>query len=324
MRAIRIHQQGGPEVLTLDSGLEIPEPQAGEAIVRLEHIGVNFIDVYQRSGLYRLPLPFVPGNEGAGTVTAVGSDVHRVKPGDRVGYAMVTGSYAEYARVPGSKLVRLPDDVDTRTAAAIMLQGLTAQYLTRSTFPIKPGDTMAVLAAAGGLGLLLVQVGTHLGARVIGLTSTAEKANQVEAAGADRVVLSTRGDYADQLRALTDGRGVDVIYDSVGKDTFDRSIDSLRPRGMFVLVGQASGPIAPIDVTKIASRSLYFTRPGLGHYIATYEELSERATEVFDWLRRGVFTVKIDCTFPLAQAADAHRRLQSRASVGKILLTVTA
>jgi len=320
MRAIRVHQQGGPEVLVLDSDVDVPAPQPGEAVVRLEQIGVNFIDVYQRSGLYRLAVPFIPGSEGAGIVSAVASDVHHVKPGDRVGYAMVPGSYAEYARVPASKIVRLPDDVETRTAAATMLQGLTAQYLTRSTFPIKVGDTMAVLAAAGGLGLLLVQVGKHLGARVIGLTSTAEKAKQVEAAGADHVVLSTRADYDHELRALTGGRGVDVIYDSVGKDTFDRSLDSLRPRGCFVLVGQASGPVAPIDATRIASRSLYFTRPGLGHYIATIEELSDRAAEMFDWLRLGAIKVTIDRTFPLAQAADAHRRLQSRESVGKILL----
>jgi NADPH:quinone reductase len=320
MQAIRVHQTGGADVLTLDHDLPIPQPQSNEAVVRLEHIGVNFIDIYQRRGLYHLQLPFTPGNEGAGTVTAVGADVRHLQPGDRVAYAMVPGAYAEYARVPGSKLVRLPDDVDTKTSAAIMLQGLTAQYLTRSTVAIRPGSTMAVLAAAGGLGLLLVQVGKHLGARVIGLTSTAEKAKQVEAAGADAVVLSTRPDYDSELRSLTDGRGVDVIYDSVGRDTIDRSLDSLRPRGYFVLVGQASGTVPPIDVQRIASRSLYFTRPGLAHHIATHEELSTRATELFDWLRNKVFRVQIDRTFPLAKAADAHRRLESRESVGKILL----
>jgi NADPH:quinone reductase len=322
MRAIRVHTCGGPEALVLDTDIAIPDPQAGDVVVRLEHIGVNFLDTYQRSGFYQMALPFTAGNEGAGTVVAAGADVHHVAPGDRVAYAMVPGAYAEYARVPGAKVMRLPADIDTRTAAAIMLQGLTAQYLTRSTFAIKPGDTMAVLAAAGGLGLLLVRVGKHLGARVIGLTSTEEKASHVRDAGADAVLLSGRSDFDRGLRTLTGGRGVDVIYDSVGRDTFDRSLNSLRPRGCFVLVGQASGPVPPIEVPRLAGKSLFFTRPGLANYIATHEELLSRSSELFEWLRQGVVQVRIDSTFPLADAADAHRRLESKASVGKILLTI--
>jgi NADPH2:quinone reductase len=321
MKAICAHAYGGPEVLTLED-TPVPALDPGEALVRHEHIGVNFIDIYQRRGFYPMPLPFTPGNEGAGVVAMVAADAQDLQRGDRVGYAMVPGAYAEYARVPTSKLVRLPDDIDSRAAAAIMLQGLTAQYMTRSVFPVMAGDTMAVLAAAGGLGRLLVQVGKHLGARVIGLTSTPEKASMVESAGADAVVLSSRPDFDAEVRRLTGGRGVDVIYDSVGKDTFDRSVQCLRPRGYFVLAGQASGGVPPVEVSKFASRSLFFTRPGLGHYIARREELDDRSTELFEWIRSGAVTVHIDSTFRLSDAADAHRRLESRASVGKILLTV--
>lgn len=319
MKAIRVHEYGGPEVL-IEEGLEVPQPQSGEALVTLERIGVNFIDVYQRRGFYRGSLPFTAGNEGAGVVVAIGSDVHQVRPGDRVAYAMVPGSYAECAIVSASKLVCLPDGIDSATAAALMLQGLTAQYLTRSVFPLKPGDTMAVHAAAGGLGLLLVQAGKHLGARVIGLTSTADKARLVEAAGADAVVLSGRSDFDSEIRRLTGGNGVDVVYDSVGKDTFGRSLDCLRPRGYLVLVGQSSGAVPSVEVPLLAKRSLFFTRPGLAQHIATHQELVERATEVFQWFREGALRVRIDCTLPLARARDAHRRLESRESAGKILL----
>jgi NADPH2:quinone reductase len=321
MKAIRAHEHGGPDTLTPED-VAIPQLQPGDVLVRHEHIGVNFIDIYQRRGFYRMTLPFTPGNEGAGIAAAVAPDVTGIDTGDRVAYAMVPGAYAEYASVPASKVVRLPPDVDTRVAAAIMLQGLTAQYMTRSVFPVKPGDTIAVHAAAGGLGRLLVQAGKHLGARVIGLTSTAAKASMVEAAGADAVVLSSRADFDAEVRRLSGERGVDVIYDSVGKDSFDHSLQCLRPRGCLVLAGQASGAVPPIEVAKLASRSLFFTRPGLGHYIATREELTDRSAELFEWIRIGALTVHIDSTFALDQAADAHRRLESRESVGKILLTV--
>jgi NADPH:quinone reductase len=319
MIAITVHQHGGPEVLIAED-LQVRQPAPGEALVRLQAIGVNFIDIYQRRGFYPGPLPFTAGNEGAGVVEAVGSGVEDVRPGDRVAYAMVPGAYAERAIVPESKLVRLPGDVDVSIAAALMLQGLTAQYLTRSVFRLKRGDTMVVHAAAGGLGLLLVQVGKRIGATVIGLTSTIEKARVVEGAGADVVVLSTRSDFDAEVRRVTDGRGADVVYDSVGRDTFRRSLDCLRPRGYLVLVGQASGPVPQIEVSLLAARSLFFTRPGLAHYIATHEELVTRAAEVFDWYRSGAMSVRIDQKLPLSHAADAHRRLESRASTGKILL----
>jgi NADPH2:quinone reductase len=233
---------------------------------------------------------------------------------------MVRGSYAERAIVPSSRLVRLPGDVDESSAAALMLQGLTAQYLVRSVFPLQRGDTMVVHAAAGGLGLLLVQVGKRIGATVIGLTSTMEKARVVEGAGADVVVLSTRSDFDAEVRRATGGRGADIVYDSVGRETFHRSLDCLRPRGYLVLVGQASGPVPPIVVSLLGARSLFFTRPGLAHYIATHEELVTRAAEVFEWYRSGALSVRIDQRLPLSKAADAHRRLESRASIGKILL----
>jgi NADPH2:quinone reductase len=320
MKAIRVHEPGGPDVLRLDDNLPVPKPEAGDAVVRLEQIGVNFLDIYQRTGFYKMPLPFTPGNEAAGVVVGVASDVAHVRTGDRVAYAMVPGAYSEYARVPAAKLVPLPNDVDARTGAALLLQGLTAQYLTRSTYAVRRGDTMVVLAAAGGLGLQLVRVGKHLGATVIGLTSTDAKAKEVAAAGADHVVLSTNAAFDAAIREISHGRGVDVVYDSVGKDTFARSLASLRPRGCFVLVGQASGGVPPIEVPTIAKASLFFTRPTLAHYMATHDELAGRAAELFDWYRQGVVRVTVDRTFPLAQAADAHRRLESRESVGKILL----
>jgi NADPH2:quinone reductase len=319
MRAITVHQYGGPDVLT-EEDIQERQPGPGEALVRLEAVGVNFIDIYQRRGFYPGSLPFVAGNEGAGLIEAVGPGVSGVVPGDRVAYAMVPGAYAECAVVPASRIVRLPEDIDAPTAAALMLQGLTAHYLTRSVFPLKPDDTMVVHAAAGGLGLLLVQVGKRIGATVIGLTSTLEKARVVENAGADVVLLSTRLDFDAEVRRLTGGRGAEVVYDSVGKDTFRRSLDCLRPRGYLVLVGQASGPVPQIEIPLLAKRSLFFTRPGLAHYIATHDEVMARASELFDWHRVGALRVRIDRTLPLSQAADAHRRLESRESAGKILL----
>ena len=319
MRAITVRRYGGPDVLTEEDVL-VRQPGPGEALIRLEAVGVNFIDIYQRCGFYPGSLPFTAGNEGAGLVEAVGPGVADLGPGDRVAYAMVPGAYAECAIVPASRIVRLPKDIDAPTAAALMLQGLTAQYLTHSVFPLKHGDTMVVHAAAGGLGLLLVQVGKRIGATVIGLTSTLEKARVVKEVGADEALLSTRADFDADVRRLTGGRGADVVYDSVGKDTFHRSLDCLRPRGYLVLVGQASGPVPPIDVSLLATRSLFFTRPGLAQYIATHDEVVARASDVFDWYRSGALSVRIDRTLPLSQAGDAHRRLESRESSGKILL----
>jgi NADPH2:quinone reductase len=319
MRAITVHQYGGPDVLT-DEDVPERQPGPGEALVRHEAIGVNFIDIYQRRGFYPGSLPFTAGNEGAGRIEAVGPGVRAFLAGDRVAYAMVPGAYAERAIVPAARMVRLPGDIDAPTAAALMLQGLTAHYLTHSVFPLKPGDTMVVHAAAGGLGLLLVQVGKRIGATVIGLTSTLEKARAVEDAGADLTVLSTKSDFEADVHRATGGRGADVVYDSVGKDTFRRSLDCLRPRGYLVLVGQAGGPVPPIEISLLAKRSLFFTRPGLAHYIATHDELVARASEVFEWHRSGALRVRIDRTLPLSQATDAHRRLESRESAGKILL----
>lgn len=320
MRAIRVHAIGGPEVLQYEE-VTIPEPQAGEVRVKIEAAGVNYIDTYQRSGLYQVPLPFTPGQEAAGVVDAVGAGVTEVKVGDRVAYAGALGAYAEYAIAPAWRVVRLPDEVSTQQAAAVMLQGMTAHYLACDTFPLKPGDTALVHAAAGGVGLLLTQIAKMRGARVIGTVSTQDKAALAKQMGADEVILYTETDFAVAVKQLTNGKGVDVVYDSVGKTTFDKSLNCLRPRGYLVLYGQSSGPVPPLDPQVLnAKGSLYLTRPMLAHYTATREELLRRANDLFEWLRAGKLHVRIDSTFPLAQAAEAHRTLQSRATKGKILL----
>ena len=320
MKAIRVHAHGGPEVLQYE---EVPQPVPGrgEALVRIAAAGVNYIDTYHRRGLYKVPLPFTPGVEAAGVVEAVGPEVSEVQVGDRVAYTGPLGAYAEYAVVPASRLVELPEAIDFPTAAAVLLQGMTAHYLTHSTYPLKPGDTALVHAAAGGVGLLLVQVAKMRGARVIGTVSTEEKAALAKEAGADEVILYTRQDFEAEVRRLTDGRGVEVVYESVGKDTFDKSLNCLAPRGYLVLFGQSSGPVPPFDPQVLNQKgSLFLTRPTLQHYVATREELLQRAGDVFGWVASGRLKVRVDSTFKLEEAAEAHRRLEGRQSAGKILL----
>lgn len=320
MKAIRVNQFGGPEGLSCEE-IAKPEPGAGEARVKIEAAGVNFIDIYQRTGAYKLPLPFTLGQEGAGVVDAVGAGVTEITPGDRVAYSGVMGSYTEYAVVPAARLVTIPDGITTQQAAAVMLQGMTAHYLAHSTFPLEPGDTALIHAAAGGVGLLLVQIAKRRGARVIGTVSTEEKARLAKEAGADAVILYTQQDFEAETKRLTGGKGVDVVYDSVGKTTFDQSLNCLRPRGYLVLYGQSSGAVPPFDPQILnAKGSLFLTRPSLGYYVATREELLWRANDLFTWMRAGELRVRIDQTFPLAQAAEAHRYLASRASKGKLLL----
>lgn len=321
MKAIRVEKVGGPEVLQLRD-VPLPEPGKGQARIKLETIGVNFIDVYHRTGLYPLPLPFVPGGEGAGIVDAIGPNVNEVKPGDRVAYAMGTASYAEYGVMPAWKLVKLPEWLSTENAAAVMLQGLTVHYLLRSTYEVKKGDPILVHAAAGGVGLLMIQTAKHLGAFVIGTCSTEEKAQTVREAGADEVILYSKQDFLEETKKIMRGVGVAAVYDSVGQATFERSLDCLRPRGILVLFGQSSGPVLSFNPSALAQKgSLYLTRPSLAHYMLTREELMQRTSELFDWIQSGVVKIRIDSTFPLAKVADAHHKLESRASSGKILLT---
>ena len=320
MKAVRVHEHGGPEVLRVEE-VPVPEPGPGTVLVKLAAAGVNFIDTYQRSGLYPMSLPFTMGNEGAGTVAAVGPAVADFAVGDRVAYTNVLGAYAEYAVVPAERLIRVPEQVDLKTAAAVMLQGCTAHYLTHSTYPLRQGETCLVHAAAGGVGLLLVQMAKMRGARVIGTTSTEEKATLARAAGADEIVLYTQRDFAEEVRRLTDGRGVQVVYDSVGRATFEKSLDCLAPRGYMVLFGQSSGPVPPID-PQILNRkgSLFLTRPSLAHYTLTRQEYEARANDVLGWVRSGQLKVRIGAEFPLAAAAEALRQLEGRKTTGKVLL----
>lgn len=320
MKAIRVHQPGGPETLKLEQ-VPDPRPAAGEALVRLEAIGVNFIEVYQRTGQYRSPLPFTPGAEGAGRVVEVGPDVTGLKVGDRVAGVNFKGSYAELAVAPVERLVVLPESIDVKLAAAVMLQGMTAHYLAVSTYPLTSESHCLIHAAAGGTGLLLCQIAKLRGARIIGTVSTPEKAALATGAGANDVVLYTRQNFVDEVRRLTGGRGVHVVYDSVGKSTFDGSLDSLRPRGMMVLFGQSSGPVPPVDPQVLNSKgSLYLTRPTVANYTATREELSARASELYGWIAQGSLQVRIDRTYPLAEAAQAHAALEGRQTTGKVLL----
>ena len=320
MHAICIHEHGGPEVLRYDE-VSTSDPGAGEARVHIEAAGLNYIDVYHRTGLYpSTDMPFTPGMEGAGVVEAVGPGVTEVNVGDRVGYAMHQGAYTEAAIVPSEVLVPLPDSIDTQSAAAAMLQGMTAHYLTRSTYPLSTGDTALVHAAAGGVGLLLIQMAKTLGARVFGTVSTPEKAELATEAGADEVILYTQTDFETEVKRLTDGRGVDVVYDSVAKTTFDKSLNCLRPRGYLALFGQSSGPVPPFDLSRLSRGSLFITRPGLGHHAADREELMGRAGDLFEWISSGALKLRIDRTFPLQDAADAHRALEGRQTTGKVLL----
>ena len=321
MKAIQVNVPGGPENLQLVD-IPTPRPGPGQALVRLAASGVNFIDIYFRTGLYKADLPIAIGSEGAGTVEAVGEGVTEVAPGDRVAYAMARGSYAEYAVVPGAQLVKIPAHLDFQRAAAAMLQGMTAHYLTHSTFALKAGDTCLVHAAAGGAGGLIVQMAKNLGARVLGTVSTAEKAQIARDAGADEVILYTEREFDVEARRLTGGRGVDVVYDSVGKTTFEKSLNALRPRGMLALFGQSSGSVPAFDAAILAKGSLFLTRPGLPHYLLTREELLWRAGEVLDAIDAGTLRLRIDRTYPLADAAAAHRDLESRKTAGKLLLAI--
>jgi NADPH2:quinone reductase len=321
MKAIRVHSLGGPEVLTWE---DVPDPRPGEgqALVRVEATGLNYIDVYFRTGLYKAPsIPFIPGQEAAGTVAAVGPGVTEVAVGDRVAFAGVQGTYAELAVAPAARLVKLPDGVTARQAAAAMLQGMTAHYLTASTYPLKPGDVCVVHAAAGGTGQLICQMAKLRGARAFGTVSTEEKAEFARAAGADEVILYSQQDFSAEAKRLNGGKGVDVIYDGVGRTTFDKGLDTLRPRGMMVLYGQSSGPVPPFDPGLLNQKgSLYLTRPSMGHYVATREELTWRAGEVLGWIAEGKLRMSIDRELPLERAADAHRALEGRETTGKVLL----
>jgi NADPH2:quinone reductase len=320
MKAIRVHQPGGPDALIYEDVPE-PTPGPGEALVKLAAIGINFIDIYRRKGLYPSETPFILGEEAAGEVVALGEGVTEVQVGDRVAYSSVRGAYAEYAAVPAKSLVPLPAGLDARVAAASMLQGLTAHYLTHSTYPIQPGDQILIHAAAGGAGLLVAQMAKRRGARVFGTVSTAAKAELARAAGVDEVILYTETDFEAEVKRLTNGRGLDVVYDSVGHDTFDKSLNCLRPRGYMVLFGQSSGPVPPFNPQILnAKGSLFLTRPTLHHHIATREELLQRTNDLFSWLASGELSVRIDSEFPLAEAAKAHQKLESRATSGKVLL----
>ena len=320
MLAIRIHETGGPEKLHAED-IAVPTPAAGEVRIQVEAAGLNFIDTYQRSGLYAVPLPFTLGAEIAGIVSALGAGVTEFALGDRVATAKASGGYAAEALAPAAHVVKIPAGVTTSTAAALMLQGLTAHYLVTDTFALKPGDTALIHAAAGGVGLLLVQLAKRRGARVIATVGTEEKVALARAAGADEVVIYTRDNFTTAARNFTGGRGVDVVYDAVGKDTFTGSIDSLRPRGMLVSFGNASGPVPPFAPLLLAQKgSLFFTRPTLVHYTQTSAELRARTDELFGTVLAGMLQVRIGATFKLTAAAEAHRALESRNTTGKVLL----
>jgi NADPH2:quinone reductase len=320
MKAIQIQRTGGPEVMEL-ADLTVPQPKPNEAVVKIAAAGVNFIDVYNREGRYKQALPFVLGQEGAGTISAVGSDVRDFKAGDRVAYTMVLGSYAEYAAVPADKLVKIPEGVSERAAAAAMLQGMTAHYLAYDTYPLKKGETALVHAGAGGVGLLLVQMAHNIGARVIATVSTDEKAKLARDAGADDIILYTQTDFETETKRLMNGKGVDVVYDSVGKTTFEKGLNLLRPRGMMALYGGSSGAAPSIDPIILTQKgSLYLTRPSLGAYIQTPDELHKRAGAVFGMIREGKLKLRIEHIYPLEQAQQAHRDLEGRKTTGKLLL----
>ncbi len=320
MHAIRISEQGGPEVMHY-SEIEQPTPGPGQALVKIKAAGINFIDVYKRSGVYPVPTPFTPGEEAAGVVEAIGPDVTEVKVGDRVAYTSQIGSYAEYSLVSAKSLVQVPDGIEDKVAAAAMLQGMTAHYLCNSTYPVQAGDTVVVHAGAGGVGLLLTQMVKMRGGRVISTVSTEEKASLSREAGADEVVLYTQTDFEKEVRRLTDGKGVACVYDSVGKTTFDQSLNSLRPRGYMVLYGGSSGQVPPFNPQILSAKgSLFLTRPTLVSYIATREELLQRAGEVLGWIASGKLNLRVEHVYPLSDAAQAHRDLEGRATTGKLVL----
>jgi len=320
VQAIRVHAAGGPEVLTLED-VPVPAPGPGQALVRVEAAGLNFIDIYHRIALYKVPYPYTLGQEGAGTVEAVGPDVSLVRPGDRVAWTSLPGAYAQFVVAPADRLVPIPAGVTARQAAAVMLQGLTAEYLTTSTVALSADDTCLAHAAAGGVGLLLCQMARLRGARVIGTVSTEAKAALAREAGAGEVILYTEQDFEAEVKRITGGRGLSVVYDSVGKTTFEKGLNCLRRRGLMVLFGQSSGPVGPVDLQVLSVKgSLYVTRPSLVHYIATRDELVGRAAQVLGWVADGTITVRIDREYPLRDAAEAHRALEARKTAGKVLL----
>ena len=322
MKAIRVERTGGPDVLRLED-VPVPAPVPGQVLIRVDAAGVNFVDVYHRTGLYPASLPYTPGREAAGIVERVGDGVTTCRPGDRVVSESLVGGYAEYALAAAERVVPLPEEVGTRLAAAVILQGLTAHYLATSTYPLRPGDSCLVHAAAGGVGLLLCQIASRLGARVIGTVSTEEKARLALEAGAGEVILYTRDDFQAETRRITGGAGVQVVYDSVGRTTFLKGLDCLAPRGMMVLYGQSSGPVGPFDPQLLNQKgSLFLTRPTLAHYTHTRAELLRRAEELFGWVAEGSLTVRIGREFPLAAAAEAHTELEARRTTGKVLLDI--
>jgi NADPH2:quinone reductase len=320
MKAIQVQKTGGPEVLTLVD-LPVPKAKSNEAVVKIAASGVNFIDVYFREGRYPATTPFTDGQEAAGTVTEVGSDVKSVKVGDRVAYSNVMGTYAEYAAVPADRLVRVPDKITDQQAAAAMLQGMTAHYLINTTYPLKKGETALIHAAAGGVGLLLVQMAKNIGAHVIGTAGTEEKAKLAREAGADEVIVYATQDFEAETKRLTGGRGVHVVYDGVGKSTFEKGLNVLRPRGYMVLFGGASGPVPPFDPIVLSQKgSLFVTRPSLIHYVALREELEQRSGDVFAMIATGKLKLRISQTYKLEEVQQAHRDLEGRKTTGKILL----
>jgi NADPH2:quinone reductase len=323
MKAVQVREPGGPEKMEIVD-VPVPVPGPGHALVRIAASGINFIDIYFRSGLYKSDLPITLGSEAAGTVESIGPNVTHVAPGDRVAYAMVRGSYAEYAAVPETSLVKIPDTIDFDSAAAAMLQGMTAHYLANSTFPLNSGQSCLVHAAAGGAGRLTAQMAKIRGARVFGTVSTVEKAAVAAKAGVDHPIVYTAVDFETEVKRMTGGAGVDVVYDSVGKTTFDKSLACLRPRGMMVLFGQSSGPVTAFEPQILNTRgSIFLTRPSLAHYLLSRDELLWRAGDVFTAIERGELVLRVDRVFPLAEAGAAHRALESRATAGKLILTTT-
>jgi NADPH2:quinone reductase len=320
MKAIQVPKTGGVEVLTVVD-IPTPKPKPNEVLVKIAAAGVNYIDVYFREGRYPVTPPFIIGQEASGVVSEVGSEVKDFKPGERVAYTGITGAYAEYEAVPADRLVRVPSGITDHQAAAAMLQGLTAHYLTHSTYALKKGETALIHAAAGGVGLLLVQMSKNIGARVIATVSTEEKAKLARDAGADEVIFYTKQDFEVETKRLTDGKGVHVIYDGVGKTTFDQDLSVLRPRGYLVLFGASSGPVPPFDLNKLGPKgSLFITRPTLGHYIASHEELQQRATDVLNMIASGKLKLRVEHLYPLSEAQQAHRDLEGRKTTGKLLL----
>ncbi len=320
MKAIQVQKHGGPEVLTLVD-LPVPKPKSNEVVVKISAAGINFVDVYFREGRYPAPLPFVDGQEAAGIVSEVGSEVKSWKPGDRVAYTGILGSYAEYAAVPADRLVRIPETITFEQAAAAMLQGMTAHYLVNSTYSLKKGETALIHAAAGGVGLLLVQMAKNIGARVIGTVGSPDKAKLAREAGADEVINYTQQDFETETKRLTDGKGVHAVYDGVGQSTFEKDLNVLRPRGYLVLFGASSGPVPPVDPIKLLQKgSLFLTRPTVAHYIATREELEQRATDVLNMVSNGKLKLRIAHVHKLHEAQQAHRNLEGRKTTGKLLL----